>query len=213
MPSPSTHGPEKVDLKKALPLLYAPRNTDWEPVDVPPLRFLMVDGEGDPNTATRYREAVEALYALSYGLKFASRKALGRDYVVAPLEGLWYADDPSVFARGRKDRYSWTMLMLQPDWITDAMVATAVETVAAKGERPAVGDVRFETYDEGRSLQLLHVGPYDDEAPKLARLHHEVMPALGVTFAGHHHEIYLGDPRRTAPERLRTILRQPVVEA
>jgi len=203
----------KLDVKKALPRLYAPRNRDWEPVDVPQMWFLMVDGAGDPNRAPRYREAVEALYALSYRIKFLSRAELGRDYVVTPLEGLWYADDPTVFVRRDKDAFAWTMLMMQPDWVTEAMVAEAMSAVRAKADRPALADVRFEAYAEGRSVQLLHVGSYDDEGPVLARLHEEYLPAHGLTFNGHHHEIYLGDPRRSAPERLRTVLRQPVTAA
>ncbi|WP_408898858.1 GyrI-like domain-containing protein [Nocardioides sp. R1-1] len=200
----------KTDFKRELRELYAPTYRDWRPVDVPALRFLMVDGAGDPNRAPRYREAVEVLFGLSYRLKFLSKAELGRDHVVMPLEGLWWADDPGVFVRREKDAFRWTMLMMQPDWVSEAMLAEARSALRAKADLPALGDVRLEEYDEGRAVQLLHVGPYDDEGPVLARLHEEYLPAHGLTFNGHHHEIYLGDPRRSAPERLRTILRQPV---
>jgi len=135
---------------------------------------------------------------------------LGRDYVVPPLEGSWSADDPAVFTIGDKDKYHWTMMIMQPDWITRARFARAIESKKTKGDLPALSKVRFEPYAEGRALQLLHVGSYDDEAPKLKQLHDEYMPEHDLTFNGRHHEIYLSDPRRTPPAQLKTILRQPV---
>ncbi|GAA1482388.1 GyrI-like domain-containing protein [Gordonia sinesedis] len=201
---------QKFDVKKELSDLYNPKNRDWQPVDVPPMHFLMVDGAGDPNTAPAYREAVEALYSVSYGVKFASKKSLERDYVVAPLEGLWRADDPGVFVRREKDQFRWTMMIRQPEWIDEQMVTDAVDRAAAKKDLPALPGLRFSDYDEGRSVQLLHSGPYDDEGPALAQLHDEYMPAHGLTFGGDHHEIYLSDPRRAEPSRMKTIVRQPV---
>ena len=200
----------KVDLRTELGALYAPSSREFTVVDVPRLAFLMVDGEGDPNTAPAYREAVEALFSVSYAVKFASKRELERDYVVAPLEGLWSADDPAAFVRRAKDDWRWTMMVLQPDWIPAAMVTDAVEATRRKGGRPGLDRLRFDTYDEGRAVQILHIGPYDDEAPTLHRLHTEYLPAHGLDFAGPHHEVYLSDPRRTDPSRLRTILRQPV---
>lgn len=183
------------DLKNEHRTLYAPSAKDFTLVDVPPLNYLMVDGEGDPNTAPAYREAVEALYRASYG----ARKAAGRKHVVAPLEGLWWADDLSVFTARDKGAWQWTMMIAQPDFVTPDMVDLSV--------------VRFERFEEGRCAQILHVGSYDDEAPTLARLHDEWLPANGLRERGKHHEIYLGDPRKTAPEKLRTVLRQPVETA
>jgi hypothetical protein len=200
----------KVDFRRELKDLYAPSSRDFVLVDVPPLSFLMVDGAGDPDTAPAYRHAVEALYAASYALKFASRRELGRDHVVCPLEGLWWAEDPSVFGRRAKDEWRWTMMIMQPGWMTADMVAQSLATTAASKDLPALPLLRFETYDEGRAVQILHVGPYDAETPVLARLHQEYLPSHGLDFNGRHHEVYLSDPRRTAPERLRTILRQPV---
>jgi len=199
----------KFDIKRERKDLYAPPRR-FELVDVPELPFLMIDGEGDPNTTQSYQDAITGLYAVSYALKAASRRRLGRDYVFAPLEGLWWADDPAAFAARAKHEWRWTMMITQPEWITPAMVDEAIALTTAKQRLPAPERVRFDRYDEGLSVQILHVGSYDDEAPVLARLHHEFMPANGLTFNGPHHEIYLSDPRRTAPEKLRTVLRQPV---
>jgi hypothetical protein len=201
---------EKIDFKKLLKHLYQPRTGEFSLVDVPAMNFLMVDGHGDPNVATAYIEAVEALYSVSYALKFMSKKELERDYAVNPLEGLWWSDDIQSFVDRRKDAWDWTMMIMQPDWITAEMVEQARSDAARKKTLPAFARLRFEAYDEGTSLQIMHVGSYDDEGPVLKRLHHEVMPAGGYIFNGKHHEIYIGDPRKTAPEKLKTVLRQPV---
>ncbi|CCH31506.1 GyrI-like domain-containing protein [Actinosynnema sp. NPDC047251] len=197
------------DLKRELKEFYAPKNTAWALVDVPEQRFIAVDGTGNPNTATAYIEAVEALYAVAYTLKFTA-KSEGQDFVVGPLEGLWWADDPTAFTVGAKDSWHWTMLIGQPEWITPAAVEEAVRTASAKKKLPAIPDVRWLTLHEGRSAQALHVGPYDDEAPLLAELHDRFLAANGLDFGGLHHEVYLGDPRRTEPAKLKTVLRQPV---
>ncbi|MGR0220048.1 GyrI-like domain-containing protein [Agromyces sp. ZXT2-6] len=203
-------GNAKYDLKRAHAELYAPSAKEWAVVDVPPMRCLAVDGHGDPNTEASYREAVEALFGVAYAVKFASKRALGRDFVVAPLEGLWWADDPRAFVARDKSAWDWTMLIVQPDWIDQDAVAAAIATARAKSPNPALDLLRLHHLHEGRSAQILHVGPYDDEAPTLARLHDEWMPQRGLTFNGAHHEVYLSDARRTAPEKLRTVLRQPV---
>jgi len=199
----------RYDIKSARRELYTATHA-FETVDVPELRFLAVEGQGDPNTAPEFTAAIEALYATSYTLKFASKNELGRDFAVAPLEGLWRAADVEAFTRGDKSSWEWTVLIAQPDWVTESEIERATETVRGKKNLPSVGQIRLLVRTEGRSVQILHVGSYDDEAPTLARLHHEYMPEHGLTFNGDHHEIYLSDPRRTAPERLRTILRQPV---
>lgn len=198
------------DVKKALKPFYAPANRAWELVEVPAQRFIAVDGSGDPNTAPAYAEAVEALYAVAYGIKFQAKRELGRDAVVAPLEGLWYADDASVFTAGSKSQWHWTMLISEPDWVTDAFIGQVIAAASAKKKLPALARVRTETLDEGLSAQLLHLGPYDDEAPVLAALHDDFLAANGLRLNGRHHEVYLSDPRRTEPARLKTVLRQPV---
>ena len=192
------------DIKKALPALYAPKPGGWHVVDVPEIAFLMVDGHGDPNTSSAYADAVAALYTLSYAVRAIAKAELGRVHTVGPLEGLWSADDPSVFRTREKSAWDWTMMISQPAWITPDVVEAAMR------KKKAVDGVRFAPYAEGRSVQVLHVGSYDDEGPVLAELHREYLPEHGLTFNGRHHEVYLSDPRRTAPEKLRTILRQPV---
>ncbi len=197
------------DIKKERKDLYAPKSGDFEIVEVPPLEFLMVDGHGDPNTATAYREAVEALYAASYAVRAVTRTGLGRVHTVGPLEGLWSADDPEVFRTRDKSAWNWTMMIAQPDWITAELVEEAL-TAVRKKRLPSLDFIGFERYTEGRSVQILHVGSYDNEAPTLERLHREFLPANGFTPTGRHHEIYLSDARKTEPARLKTILRQPV---
>lgn len=202
---------EKYDVKRARKELYSASAKDFTVVEVPVLRYLAVDGHGDPNTAPAYTEAIEALYSVAYTLKFESKKVLDRDFVVAPLEGLWRAADMAAFVTRDKSAWDWTMMINQPDWITPEMVAAAIGVAGAKKVLPGLDRLSLLTLEEGTSVQILHVGSYDDEAPTLDRLHHEYLPAHGLTFNGDHHEIYLSDARRTAPAKLKTILRQPVV--
>jgi hypothetical protein len=200
---------DKVDFKKVLKELYNPPKKDFIVVDVPTMQFLMVDGHGDPNTAQSYQDALGALYAVAYKIKFLSKKG-GRDYVVPPLEGLWWADEMANFSILRdKDTWDWTMMIMQPDWVTGEMVEKAIAAVQQKG-LPALSLLRLETYHEGLSAQKLHIGSYDDEGPELLRLHQSWMPDNGYVENGKHHEIYLSDPRRTAPDKLKTVLRQPI---
>jgi hypothetical protein len=208
-----TPSPTRYDVKRELSHCYAPRNTDWALVDVPAQRFIAIDGRGDPNTSADYARAVEALYTVAYTIKFTSKKALGRDFVVGPLEGLWWSDRPEVFTTRAKDAWQWRMLISQPDWIDDELIDEAKRAARAKKDLPALAEIRRESLTEGTCAQLLHIGPYDDEGPALARLHHEYLAANGLRMTGHHHEIYLGDPRRADPAKLRTILRQPVEKA
>ncbi len=200
----------KMDLKIAHKPLYSAPSKDFALVEAPPLTYLMFDGAGDPNTAPVYAQAIEALYSLSYTLKFMSKRAFDRDYVVGPLEGLWWSDDMNDFTARRKDRWSWTMMILQPDWMTQAHLTAARAEVLMKKGLPGIERARLEILDEGLCAQILHIGSYDDEGPVLARLHDEWLPAQGLVENGHHHEIYLSDPRKIAPEKLKTILRQPV---
>jgi hypothetical protein len=197
------------DVKRELKEFYGPRNREWALVDVPAQQFVAVDGTGDPNTSPDYARAVEALYSVAYTVKFASKRA-GRDFVVGPLEGLWWSPDPSVFTARAKQLWHWRMMISQPYWISVDQVTEAVDAALAKKKLPTIADVRLEDLHEGRCAQILHVGSYDDETPLLAALHEEYLPANNLTFAGLHHEIYLGDPRRTEPARLKTVIRQPV---
>ncbi len=200
----------KVDFKREMkPFFHAPVGQFVE-VDLPCMRFVMVDGAGDPNTAEAYQVALHWLYPISFGMKFLSKVEAGRDYVVPPLEGLWWAEDPQDFVRRNKAAWHWTMMIMVPEFVSAQMFDQAREKAADKLGLPPPPTLRLEEMREGRCLQTLHIGSYDAEGPTLARLHDEIMPELGLTFNGPHHEIYLGDPRRVAPERLKTLLRQPV---
>ena len=198
----------KIDFKKTLKHLYAPSSREFSVVEVPPLQYLMVDGIGAPG-GDAYTQAVEWLFSVSYPIKFLSKSELGRDYVVPSLEGIWWADDMDVFTTDDRDRWQWTMMIMQPDWISDSMYRAGIAKASKKlGSPPET--MRLESLSEGTSVQILHLGPFADEAPVIARLHQKFLPNNGLIETGHHHEIYLSDPRKTAPEKLRTILRQPV---
>ena len=200
---------EKVDLKKTLDSYRCDKGR-FRILDVPDLSYLMIDGAGAPSSVA-FAEAIETLYPVAYTLKFASKRRLGRDYVVPPLEGLWWADDMDSFTTVRdKTRWSWTLLILVPEWVTEVMYEAAVAQVATKSAPRRLDDVRLERLSEGRCVQTLHLGSFDDEAPVLARMHDEFIPENGLSMTGRHHEIYLSDFRKVAPEKLRTILRQPV---
>ena len=199
----------KLDLKKQLKHLYTPSKKEFSIVDVPPMNFIMIDGSGDPNTASEYQEALGALYGLSYTIKFASKKQLGIDYVVMALEGLWWVEDMAEFSLSDKSSWQWTMMMLQPDHITAEFVEEARTTLAKKKDLLALPKVRFERFHEGLSAQIMYLGPYADEGPTIARLH-AFIEESGYERRDKHHEIYLGDPRRTAPEKLKTVIRQPM---
>jgi Uncharacterized conserved protein len=203
---------EKTDFKKTLKTLYDAPSDRFVLIDVPVMRFVKVDGSGDPNSAPAYNQAVAWLYSISYAMKFAAKASLNRDYVVPPLEGLWWADDPSDFVKRRKERWHWTMMIMAPDFVDRELFEAAVDKTTKKLGKPPES-LRFEAYDEGLSLQIMHVGSYDDEGPILAKLHDHEMPSRGLVFAGPHHEIYLGDPRKVAPSKLKTLLRQPVARA
>ncbi|NTW41696.1 MAG: hypothetical protein HGA44_17760 [Cellulomonadaceae bacterium] len=198
------------DLRRDHPDLY---RTPDAPVrlTVPPLRLVMVDGARDPNTAPAYADAVGTLYAASYGVRAIVKAAGGTPWTVMPLEGLWWALDMADFSVDRRDDWLWTMMIAQPDVVTAGMVEQAVDAAARKGRAPAADRLRFETYDEGDAVQVMHHGPYATEGPTIAALHAFVADQ-GLELRGKHHEIYLNDPRRVAPSAVRTILRQPVAE-
>jgi hypothetical protein len=200
----------KIDFKKELKDLYSPPKK-FVIVDVPEMKFLMVDGHGDPNVAQDYQDALEALYAMAYKIKFLSKQQLVQDYVVPPLEGLWWAENMENFTSARdKSQWDWTMMIMTPEWITSEIYNVALGSVR-KGKNPnALDKLRLERYHEGLSVQIMHVGSYDEEGPTIMKLHQEFLPENGFVENGKHHEIYLGDPRRVAPEKLRTVLRQPV---
>lgn len=197
----------KTDYKKELRHLY---HATKEPVvvDVPPMNFLMIDGSGDPNTTPEYQHAVEALFSVSYAVKFKMKKTQGVDYVVMPLEGLWWADDLSAFVKDDRAHWKWTMMIMQPDVVPAEMVEEAVAEVREKKELPALDKLRFERFHEGRAAQVMHIGPFSEEGPTIERLHDFIRERGELT--GKHHEIYLSDVRRANPKNWKTILRQPM---
>lgn len=200
----------KLDFKKELKDLYNPKPGKFTLVKVPKLQYLMVDGQGDPNKVIEYQEAVEALFSVSYTLKFHSKNELGKDYVVPPLEGLWWSDDFDDFRSRRKNNWSWTMMIMVPDWLGKNEFKEAVNTVSSKKPDIKVDRLRLETLTEGLSVQIMHIGSYDDETPTLLKLHDEWLPENGLKERLKHHEIYIGDPRKTPAAKLKTVLRQPV---
>lgn len=200
----------KLNLKKTWKHLYQPVGMDPALVEVPEFSFLMVDGAGDPNRTVAYVEAVEALFAASYAIKFRVKKApQGIDYAVMPLEGLWWADDMAAFSLERRDEWRWTMMILQPECASAEVVHTALAEIAQKKKLPGLSRLRLESFTEGRCAQVMHTGPFTEEGPTIARLHRFIE---GISApAGKHHEIYLSDVRRCVPAAWRTILRQPLL--
>jgi len=184
-------------------------------VQVPEMAFVLVDGAGDPNTSKAFTDAIQALYSVSYTLKFDLKKATGLVYRVGPIEALWWAEDSAELPIGRKDDWHWTALIAQPDEVTKDRFDHACTDAGRKRELPALRRIRLDRFEEGFAAQIMHIGPYAAEAPTIAKLH-AFIGEHGYTFDGRqqkHHEIYVGDPRRSAPEKLRTIIRQPVVAA
>ena len=200
-----------IDLKKSLKPFYTASAKKPAIIDVPAMNALMVDGTGDPNGPV-FQEAVGSLYGVAYTLKFTFKMKKGVDYPVMALEGLWCADDPAVFVSGKRDQWKWTLLIVLPDVVIKKDVAAAVATVKKKAKFPRFPELRFERFAEGKAAQIMHIGPYSAEGPTTERLHRFV-EEQGYALRGWHHEIYLGDPRRSAPEKLRTILRHPVSKA
>ena len=207
---------DKLDFKRAFKVEYTGKTGRWDDLVIPSMPYVMIDGQGDPGGAD-FGKAIAALYPVAYGIKFQC-KAAGQDFTVPPLEALWMADDPSVFTCNDRDAWVWTAMIRLPDHMTPDLLEqvreSALKKLAKKKDAPTDAETMGRVYhgrlDEGRCLQTLHLGPYTDEAPTLAHLHEELMPGQGLTFNGPHHEIYLSDARRVAPEMLKTILRQPV---
>ncbi len=202
---------DKIDFKKEFKNLYNPPSKEAVVVDVPAFNYLMIDGKGNPNTSQEYKEAIETLFAVSYTIKFMVKKGKQAvDYGVLPLEGLWWADDMNAFATGNKDQWKWiAMIMQPPNLVTDALVKEALAQVKKKKNLPALPKLRFETLQEGLAVQIMHIGLYSEEGPNIEKLH-SFIRQNGYELAGKHHEIYLSDPRKSAPEKMKTVIRQPM---
>ena len=200
----------KIDFKKELKHLYKPSAKKVEIVDVPQMNFLMIDGEGDPNTSQEFQDAVEALYSLSYTLKFMIKKGdLKVDFGVMPLEGLWWTDDMSQFSTENKENWKWTLMIMQPEYVTAELFNEALEQVKKKKNPPALSKVRFEVFSEAKAAQIMHIGPFSEEGPTIKKVHNFIQEN-GCKLSGKHHEIYLSDIRKAAPEKWKTIIRQPM---
>ena len=200
---------EKIDYKKELKHLYKPSVKDVEVVEVPQMNFLMIDGEGDPKSQS-FQDAVKVLYPLSYNIKFfIKRGEIGIDYGVLPLEGLWWAKDMTAFSELRKEEWLWTMMIMQPELVNKAMVTKAIKEVKQKENPVALPLVRFESFTEGKAAQIMHIGPFSEEGPTVEKIH-TFIGKSGNQLIGKHHEIYLSDIRRAAPEKWKTIIRQPM---
>ncbi len=199
----------KIDFRKTLKEFYnPPRNPVI--VDVPKLQYLMIDGKGYPGTSQEYQEAIEALYPIAYTLRFALKRANVIDYKVMPLEGLWWAKDMKAFTiSSRKEEWLWTSMIMQPPQVTKEHYQEALKIVQKKKSPVALSKMRLETYQEGLSVQVMHIGPFSEEAPVIEAMHQHAFDQ-GFDLHGKHHEIYLSDFRKTAPERLRTVIRQPI---
>ncbi len=200
---------EKLDLKKQFKHLYLPSAKQVAEVEVPEFKFLMIDGEGDPNTSKEFAEAVEALFTVSYTAKFMLKKSpKGVDYGVMPLEALWWSDDPAAFAAGNRKKWKWTAMIMQPDCLPEKMLATAMVEAGKKKALPGLAKLRVESFAEGKCAQVMHIGPFSAEGPTIQRVH-EFIEAQGK-LRGRHHEIYLSDIRKMAPEKWKTVVRQPM---
>jgi len=198
-----------IDMKKQYKALYTAKVDVPARVDVPPLPYLMIDGAGDPNTAPAFAGAMQVLYSLAYTMKFEMKKTREIDYPVMAPEGLWWAENMADFASTPKDKWLWTLMMLQPEVVTSELLAWAVKEVERKKGLDAARKARLETYDEGSSAQVLFIGPFSEEGPAIVKLH-AFIAAQGCALSGKHHEIYLSDTRRVPPEKWRTIIRQPM---
>ncbi|HUU06691.1 MAG TPA: GyrI-like domain-containing protein [Patescibacteria group bacterium] len=199
---------KKIDFKKELKHLYQPSAKEVVLVEVPAMNFLMVDGEGDPNTSRSYQESVEALFSVAYTIKFKVKKTLAIDYGVLPLEGLWWADDMAKFSVADKAGWKWTMMIMQPEFVNAAMVRETIAEVKKKKDLPALAFLRCAPFNEGKCAQILHIGPFSAEGPTIARVH-AFIASVGK-LSGKHHEIYLSDIRKADPAKWKTVIRQPL---
>jgi hypothetical protein len=200
---------EKIDLKKELKAFYNPTAKDVTLIDVPRMNFIMIDGQGAPESP-QFAQSIAALYPIAYGIKFDKKRTDGIDYGVMPLEGLFWAEDMAVFMPETADRnqWQWTLMIMQPDIVTRKDFENAVAVAKKKKDNPLIDKVRFENFTEGKAAQIMHIGPYSAEGPNIQKLHHKIA-GIGGKLSGKHHEIYLSDPRRAAPDKMKTVVRQP----
>lgn len=200
----------KIDFRKELKYLYNPSVKEVIIVDVPKMNFLMIDGRGDPNNSKEFKVAIEALYGMSYVIKFILKHAKkGNEYIVPPLEGLWWVDNNAVFDMEDRKNWKWTLMIMQPQFVTSSYIAKAFEKINKKKPGIDFSKIRFESFHEGPSAQIMHIGSYSAEEPVIKKMQ-EFIKKNGYELSGKHHEIYLSDPRKSVPEKMKTVLRQPI---
>jgi len=200
---------KKIDFKKDFKELYSPPSKKVSLVDVPAMNFLMIDGKGDPN-GEEFQNAVPALYNLAFTIKFSLKFAkTGPEYTVPPLEGLWWMAGNAPFDSAKREEWLWTLMIAQPGHVTAAHLKEAIKKINEKNPNPLLAKIRLENFKEGLSAQIMHIGPYSEEAQSIEKID-RFIEENKYTFRGKHHEIYLSDPRRVAPEKMRTVLRHPV---
>ena len=199
---------EKQDFKKVFKSLYNPSSKEPSCIEIPSMQFLMIDGMDARPESKDFQEAITALFSVSYKTKFSIKKSRGTDYAVMPLEGLWWAKDMADFTTGKKENWNWTLMIMQPDFVTQADISNAIADSNEKAPKSALSKLRLEKFAEGWSGQLLHIGPFSTEHANIMRIH-DLIKSQGGTLTGKHHEIYLSDFRKTSPEKLKTVLRQP----
>jgi hypothetical protein len=201
---------KKLDFKKSINSYKATKNK-IEIIEVPKIKYITIDGKGDPNTSIEFNQAIRMLYPISYKIKFFSKQKLAKDYVVMPLEALWWSEDMSNFTSNRdKSKWNWTLMIMQPNWITKTIFKSVLGNVKTKYETLDFSKVKFKEINESKCVQTLHIGSFDDEAGILKEIHENFIPVNNLVMTKKHHEIYLSDFRRVAPEKIKTILRQPV---
>lgn len=200
---------DKLDFKKLYKTYYSPKSDKPEIISMPRMQFLMVDGRGDPNNSADFQAAFGLLYGTAYTMKFSRKKTGKTDFSIGALEGLWWNEKGEAFGMDRKDDWYWTLMLWVPDDITQDEFETARGALKARKPELTTERIRLGTYKEGVVVQIMHIGPYDTEQSDVEKMH-SFASAEGYTQSGKHHEIYFGDPRRTVPEKLRTILRHPL---
>ncbi|WP_055668188.1 GyrI-like domain-containing protein [Desnuesiella massiliensis] len=201
---------DKRDYKKIFKELYSQSEKEISILEVPRFNYLMIKGNGNPNTSKEYEDAVQALFSVSYGIKFMIKKSeLKINYGVMPLEGLWWTEDMKDFSIYNKDIWKWCAMIMQPDVVTENYVSKALDEIAKKKQLNSLSKIEYKEHEEGIVAQIMHIGPYADEAPTIERLH-SFIDGKGYKLKGLHHEIYLNDPRKCAPEKMKTIIRQPI---
>jgi hypothetical protein len=201
---------QKFDGKKQYSEFYSMNKDGIRLVEVPDFNYLMLDGQGDPNTSPAFKQSIDTLFSLAYTLKFSLKKSLSAiDYGVMPLEGIWWMDDMSQFSLETKKDWKWSLMIMQPEFISAEQVLESTLILSKRKRLPYLPNVRFEKYSEGLCAQILHTGPFSYELVSIEKLH-RFIAENGYSLTGKHREIYMNDFRKTAPERLKTIIRQPI---